>query len=77
MTTPSQRAFEVGAITEMKVTLAGRIDRFECQAIERSERHIVMLLRVERDGNVHGLPIPAGTLSVAYFWLDRPYNLYH
>jgi hypothetical protein len=64
-------------ITEVKVTLSGRVDRFACDVVERSDEHVVMLFRVREDRLVHGVCTPSGTLSVAYFWVDRPYNLYH
>jgi hypothetical protein len=65
------------AITEVKVTLGGRVDRFVCEVVERSGNHIVVLFRVRRDGDVHGVRVPAGTRSLGYFWVDRPYNVYH
>ena len=27
--------------------------------------------------HVHGVDLPAGTVSVGHFWADRPYNVYH
>ena len=29
------------------------------------------------DFDLDGVPLPAGSLSVGYFWEDRPYNAYH
>lgn len=64
-------------ITEVKTTLAGRTDRFFCDVAERSGRHVVVVYRVPKDREVHGVWLPEGTVTVGYFWQDRPYNLYH
>ncbi|MGN6810210.1 MAG: DUF402 domain-containing protein [Thermomicrobiales bacterium] len=36
-----------------------------------------MLYRLSRAGQVGDLLLPAGTISLGYFWTARPYNIYH
>lgn len=62
---------------EVKHTLAGDRQEFECQLLERSQGHAVLLYRLERAWDVAGLRLPSGTRTVAYYWEDRPYNVYH
>jgi predicted RNA-binding protein associated with RNAse of E/G family len=64
-------------LTEVKTTLAGRVDRFECDVVERDAERVVLLYRVPRDYVLHGLPVPKDGPSLGYFWRSRPYNLYH
>ena len=64
-------------ITEIKTTIGGRVDRFLCDVAARSATEVVVHYRVPRARDVHGVALPAGTLTVGYFWTDRPFNLYH
>jgi predicted RNA-binding protein associated with RNAse of E/G family len=64
-------------ITEIKTTLGGRVDRFLCDVAARSATEVVVHYRVPRARDVHGVTLPAGTLTVGYFWTERPFNLYH
>ena len=38
---------------------------------------MVVLYRVPGAREVHGVALPAGTMTVGYFWTARPFNLYH
>jgi hypothetical protein len=64
-------------ITEVKTTLDGRVDRFLCDVAVRSPGRLVVLYRMPAARRVHGVDLPAGSLTVGYFWKDRPFNLYH
>jgi predicted RNA-binding protein associated with RNAse of E/G family len=65
------------SITEIKSTLSGRVDRFVCDLVERSDDRIVVLYRMPAGRDLHGVWLPAGGITVGYFWGSRPYNLYH
>ncbi|HEX2035080.1 MAG TPA: DUF402 domain-containing protein, partial [Chloroflexota bacterium] len=67
----------LATLTEIKTTLSGRIDRFDCEVVERADDHVVVLYRVPAAREVHGVWLPAGTVTLGYFWPARPYNLYH
>ena len=64
-------------ITEIKRTLAGGEARFACEVYSQTEDELVVLFRLPEPRDVHGIWLPAGTVTVGYFWRTRPYNLYH
>jgi hypothetical protein len=80
MTPPSPtRAPEPPAILEIKRTLDGREKRFDCRLLARAAdgRHAAVLWVSPAPMHVHGVDLPAGTVSVGHFWTDRHYNVYH
>lgn len=74
---PDWTARDLEQITEIKTTLDGHVKRFVCQVGERSAGHVVVLYRMPAARRVHRVWLPAGTITVGYFWTDRPFNLYH
>jgi hypothetical protein len=64
-------------IIEVKRTLAGVEKRFECRLLARTPAHLAVLWIAPATMHVHGVDLPAGTVSVGHFWTDRPYNVYH
>ena len=64
-------------ILELKRTLDGREKRFHCRLIEGDQRHAVVLFVAPTAMQVHGIELPAGTVTFGHFWTDRPYNVYH
>jgi hypothetical protein len=64
-------------ILEVKRTLAGAEKRFECRLLARTSTHLAVLWIAPAAMHVHGVDLPAGTVSVGHFWSDRPYNVYH
>src|SRR5450432_1251968 len=64
-------------IIEVKRTLAGLEKRFECRVLARTSTHLAVLWIAPAAMHVHGVDLPAGTVSVGHFWTDRPYNVYH
>ncbi len=72
--------YENGAlrrITELKRTLLGREKRFDCAVLRHNGSHIVVLFVATEAMHVHGIDLPAGTVTFGHFWTDRPYNVYH
>jgi len=57
--------------------LCGSRLQFECELLERDKRQAVVLYRLPKAGDLHGVHLPEGALSVGYFWQDRAYNVYH
>ena len=64
-------------ITEVKRTLSGKEARFQCEVFAHTEDELIALFRLPEPRDVHGVWLPAGTITVGYFWRKRPYNLYH
>jgi len=67
----------IGAIKEVKTTLAGQRQEFACALLDRSPSHVVVYYPVRARRRVGDLVLPKGTESFGYFWRDRPYNVYH
>jgi hypothetical protein len=64
-------------ILEIKRTLTGREQRFECRVLHTDGPHLVALFVSPEGRHVHGLDLPPGTVTFGHFWSDRPYNVYH
>jgi predicted RNA-binding protein associated with RNAse of E/G family len=64
-------------IIEHKLTLGGVEKRFECKLLSRTSTHLAVLWIAPAAMHVHGVDLPAGTVSIGHFWTDRPYNVYH
>jgi predicted RNA-binding protein associated with RNAse of E/G family len=64
-------------IVEIKQTLAGGEKRFDCRRLAGGAEHAVLLWIAPTPMRVHGVELPAGTISFGHFWTDRFYNVYH
>jgi predicted RNA-binding protein associated with RNAse of E/G family len=64
-------------IVEVKRTLAGGEKRFECTLLAGDAHRAVVLWVAPHPMLVHGVDLPAGTVSFGHFWTTRPYNVYH
>jgi predicted RNA-binding protein associated with RNAse of E/G family len=64
-------------VLEVKRTLSGREKRFDCRLLAADARHAVLLWVAAAPMRVHGVELPAGTVSFGHFWTDRLYNVYH
>jgi predicted RNA-binding protein associated with RNAse of E/G family len=75
----SAAAPELPAILEIKRTLDGREKRFDCRLLSLAAdcHHAAVLWVAPAAMHVHGVDLPAGTVSVGHFWTDRAYNVYH
>jgi predicted RNA-binding protein associated with RNAse of E/G family len=65
-------------VLEIKRTLAGVEKHFQCQLLAADGADHAVVLWVAREPmHVHGVDLPAGTVSLGHFWTDRHYNVYH
>ena len=67
-------------IIERKTRLDGSTTEFTCEPIVLEPgRHAVLRYTADRDRAIAGtgLRVPRGTVTVAHYWIDRPYNVYH
>jgi hypothetical protein len=64
-------------VLEIKRTLAGVEKRFECQLLAGDARAASVLWVSPAPMLVHGVELPAGTVSFGHFWSERFYNVYH
>lgn len=67
-------------ITERKTRLDGSTTEFLCEplVIVPGKRAVLRYVS-DRERAIEGtdLRAPAGTVTVAHYWVDRPYNVYH
>jgi len=64
-------------VTEVKRRIDGSERTYPCEAAEIADDHAVLLYRITGAGRVADVALPPGTLTVAYYWTGRPYNVYH
>ena len=64
-------------ILELKRTLDGQEKRFACRLIEGDRHQAVVLFISPAAMHVHGIELPAGTVTFGHFWTERLYNVYH
>ncbi|RME42677.1 MAG: DUF402 domain-containing protein [Chloroflexi bacterium] len=63
---------------EIKHRLDGSVVTFDCALVRRAPDHVVLRYDITGEGGeVAGLRLPGGTVTYAYYWADRPYNVYH
>jgi len=62
--------------TEIKRRLDGRLARFDCELVERRPDVIRLRYRLPQPWRVHGVELPSGTVTLAHYWIGRPFNLY-
>jgi predicted RNA-binding protein associated with RNAse of E/G family len=62
--------------TERKRYLSGAEVVFECELVALEDPLGILKYVLDRRWQVHGLTLPPGTLTYAFYWTDRPYNLY-
>lgn len=62
---------------ETKVRLSGERLHFACELLEQRPDRVVLRYALPHAGRVSNVELPAGTLTIAYYWPERPYNVYH
>ncbi len=65
------------SIKEIKSTLDGRHKEFDCELLTRGHGEAVVIYRMPRDVQLEDVLLRKDTVSLGYFWEDRPYNVYH
>lgn len=68
------------AITERKTRLDGSATEFVCEPIVLEPgRRAVLRYVSDREWTIADtdIRVPAGTVTVGHYWVDRPYNVYH
>ncbi|HEX2657343.1 MAG TPA: DUF402 domain-containing protein [Polyangia bacterium] len=65
------------SILEIKRTLSGREKQFDCRVLAARDGYVIVLFVAAETMHVHGVDLPAGTVTFGHFWEGRPYNVYH
>lgn len=67
-------------VIEVKTRLDGSRAEFTCDALALEPgRRAVLRYVTDREWRAGAaeLAVPSGTVTVAHYWVDRPYNVYH
>lgn len=68
-------------IRERKVRYDGSIAEYDCRIVKRKERSLVLLYEIPYEFHIDAggrtVHIPPKTMTVGFYWEDRPYNVYH
>jgi len=64
-------------LLEIKRTVSGGEKRFACRVLSSHDGYLVVLFVAPEAMQVHGVHLPAGTVTFGHFWRNRPYNVYH
>jgi predicted RNA-binding protein associated with RNAse of E/G family len=62
---------------EIKHTLGGEMKTYRCRALEVTADRAALVYVLPHAARVAGLELPAQTVTIAYYWAVRPYNVYH
>jgi protein associated with RNAse G/E len=72
-----QHSNKQGTILEIKNTLSGVRKEFQCIPLMVTTGEAVILYPMGHKTTILDIDIPAGSLSLGYFWENRLYNAYH
>ncbi|MDR7538809.1 MAG: DUF402 domain-containing protein [Armatimonadota bacterium] len=62
---------------EVKRRPDGRQEVFCCRLLAREGQAVILHYRLTVPWTVGGLRLEPGDETIAYYWTDRPYNVYH
>jgi predicted RNA-binding protein associated with RNAse of E/G family len=69
-----------GATIERKTRLDGSVSEYRCERLSLEVgRHAVLRYVMDREWNIAGtgIVLRPGQITIAHYWIDRPYNVYH
>jgi predicted RNA-binding protein associated with RNAse of E/G family len=67
-------------IIERKTRLDGSVSEYRCERLSLEvDRHAVLRYVMDRDWVIGdtGIVLRPGHITIAHYWTDRPYNVYH
>lgn len=64
-------------VTEIKTTLAGERQTFDCELLHADAHETVVIYRMPKDMQFEDVHLPEGCVSLGYFWAHKPFNAYH
>lgn len=75
-----RRVVDRQTVTERKTRLDGSSAEFRCESLLLEPgRRAVLRYTSDREVRIRDTDIvlPAGTVTIAHYWTERPYNVYH
>lgn len=72
--------YEWNEIIERKIRYNSEIVDYKCKLLSAQSQHVVLFHIIEQAFTMAAdhrtITIPEGSYTIAYYWKDRPYNLY-
>mgnify|MGYP001241830837 FL=1 len=76
----SERIGNVETVTERKIRYDSGVVEYACVPLDIGKRSAVLFHAIREafaiEAGSRVIPIPKGSYTIAYYWTDRPYNLY-
>jgi hypothetical protein len=63
-------------IPEKKILLTGEVLTFPCELLYLDDRMGVLRYVIDRPYDISGIKLFPGDITIALYWIDRPYTLY-
>jgi predicted RNA-binding protein associated with RNAse of E/G family len=63
--------------TEYKKKLNGEVVKFECTLVKWDEKELIIVYKLPKGVSIFGNLLPPESISYAYYWSDKSYNVYH
>ncbi|MCY7677071.1 DUF402 domain-containing protein, partial [Bacillus safensis] len=67
-------------VIERKIKYDQKVVEHTCQLLDTKEQQVVLFHKIEDPFTMRAgdgfLTIPKGSYTTAYYWKDRPYNIY-
>lgn len=81
MTVPISRLIQdEQKMVERKIRYDGSIAEYDCVCLTKNKKEAVLLHEMRQSFSMPAgqskLTIPVGSVTIAHYWIDRPYNLY-
>lgn len=67
----------MGHYIERKAKYDGTVKEYECELLEYTPGRVALFYELPENRTVDTVFLPKGAFTVAYYWPDRPYNVYH
>ncbi len=61
---------------EKKLTLSGKTETYQCQLVSLENDVGILRYVIDREYDVIGFRLAPGDVTLAVYWVDRPYTLY-
>jgi hypothetical protein len=63
-------------ISEKKILFTGEVQTFLCELVHLEDGFGVLRYVIDRSYDISGIKLLPGDITIALYWVDRPYTLY-
>ena len=69
-------SFSMPLCTEKKILFSGEVLTFPCELVHLDNGMGVLKYVIDRSYDISGIKLLPGDITIALYWIDRPYTLY-